>query len=68
MFNAANMSFNTIRENKILAKISEFTVADCILFLYHVNHYPANIVLGQTVPSVIMCDTFILIHSRLILS
>ena len=26
IFNIANMSFNTIRENKILAKISEFTV------------------------------------------
>ena len=25
-FNVANMSFNAIRENKILAKISEFTV------------------------------------------
>ena len=25
-FNVTNMSFNTIRENKILAKISEFTV------------------------------------------
>ena len=25
-FNAANMCFNAIRENKILAKISEFTV------------------------------------------
>ena len=24
-FNVANMSFNAIRENKILAKISEFT-------------------------------------------
>ena len=27
-FNVANMSFNAIRENKILAKISEFTVFD----------------------------------------
>ena len=27
MFDVANMSFNAIRENKILAKISEFTVA-----------------------------------------
>ena len=27
IFNVANMSVNTIRENKILAKISEFTVA-----------------------------------------
>ena len=26
MFYVANVSFNTIRENKILAKISEFTV------------------------------------------
>ena len=26
IFNAANMSFNAIRENKILAKISGFTV------------------------------------------
>ena len=25
IFNVANMSFNAIRENKILAKISEFT-------------------------------------------
>ena len=25
-FNVTNMSFNAIRENKILAKISEFTV------------------------------------------
>ena len=25
-FNVANMSFNAIRENKIIAKISEFTV------------------------------------------
>ena len=32
IFNATNMSFNAIRENKILAKISGFTVhkaADC---------------------------------------
>ena len=28
IFNVANMSFNAIRENKILAKISEFTVMD----------------------------------------
>ena len=27
IFSVANMSFNTIRENKILAKISGFTVA-----------------------------------------
>ena len=27
IFNAANMSFNAIRENKILAKISGFTVS-----------------------------------------
>ena len=27
-FNIANMSFNTIRENKILAKISDFTVVE----------------------------------------
>ena len=26
IFNAANMPFNAIRENKILANISEFTV------------------------------------------
>ena len=26
IFNVANMSFNAFRENKILAKISEFTV------------------------------------------
>ena len=26
-FNVANMSFNAIRENKILTKISEFTVS-----------------------------------------
>ena len=26
-FNVANMSLNAIRENKILAKVSEFTVA-----------------------------------------
>ena len=26
IFNVANMSFNAIRKNKILAKISEFTV------------------------------------------
>ena len=26
IFNVANMPFNAIRENKILAKISEFTV------------------------------------------
>ena len=26
IFKVTNMSFNTIRENKILAKISEFTV------------------------------------------
>ena len=28
IFNFANMSFKAIRENKILAKISEFTVSD----------------------------------------
>ena len=27
-FNASNMYFNAIRENKILAKISEFTVVE----------------------------------------
>ena len=27
ILNVANMSFNAIRENKILAKISEFTVS-----------------------------------------
>ena len=27
IFNMENMSFNAIRENKILAKISEFTVS-----------------------------------------
>ena len=26
IFNVANMSFNAIRQNKILAKISEFTI------------------------------------------
>ena len=29
MFNVANMSFNVIRENNILAKIYEFTVCVC---------------------------------------
>ena len=43
IFNVENMSFNAIRENKILAKISEFTVynkrhkqtsfSDAVLFL-----------------------------------
>ena len=28
IFNFANMSFKAIRDNKILAKISEFTVSD----------------------------------------
>ena len=32
-FYVANMSFNTICENKILAKISEFTVYACIYIL-----------------------------------
>ena len=31
IFNAANMSFNAIRENKILAKVSKFTVK--VIFL-----------------------------------
>ena len=30
IFNVANMPFNAIRENKILAKTSEFTVCTCI--------------------------------------
>ena len=35
-FNVANMSFNTIRENKVLAKISElqFKVEQTILVVY----------------------------------
>ena len=33
IYNVANMSFNVIRENKILAKISEFTVASPISYL-----------------------------------
>ena len=32
IFNVTNMSFNTIRENKILAKISEFTVVTYLSF------------------------------------
>ena len=31
IFYVANMSFNAIRENKILAKISEFTVSEDML-------------------------------------
>ena len=31
IFNVTNMSLNTIRENKILAKISEFTVYAVLL-------------------------------------
>ena len=33
-FYVANMSFNAIRENKILAKISEFTVANFVIIIY----------------------------------
>ena len=37
-FYVANMSFNTIRENKILAKISEFTVfARLIYNFFHLD-------------------------------
>ena len=36
--NVANMSFNTIRENKVLAKISEFTV---VFFIYSMK-YPTS--------------------------
>ena len=35
-FNVANMTFNAIRENKILAKISEFTVVSTLSV--HVDH------------------------------
>ena len=31
IFNVVNMSFNAIRENKILAKISEFTELACFV-------------------------------------
>ena len=33
IFNVANMSFNAIRENKILSKIFEFTVILLLLYL-----------------------------------
>ena len=32
IFNVANMSFNAVRDNKILAKISEFTVTPAQVF------------------------------------
>ena len=31
IFSVANMSFNAIRENKLFAKFSEFTIAHCLL-------------------------------------
>ena len=36
-FYVANMSFNTIREHKILAKISEFTVYATLFYTVQVN-------------------------------
>ena len=46
-FNAANMSFNAtcICENKILAKISEFTV---VLLVLHTNNVMVNVLKFQT--------------------
>ena len=38
-FYVANMSFNAIRENKILAKISEFTVTSNILMSVQHERY-----------------------------
>ena len=35
ILNVANMSFKAIRENKILAKISEFSVYDYFAFLHY---------------------------------
>ena len=46
IFNAANMSLNAIRENKILAKISEFTVEIlflCVLSLYKLWQVTQNL-------------------------
>ena len=37
IFNVAYMSFNAIRENKILAKISEFTVQNSQPYTYCIN-------------------------------
>ena len=51
IFIVANMSFNAIRENKILAKISEFTVIKnsvAELFQGHVPHILAE--LSKAVP------------------
>ena len=41
IFYVENMSFNAIRENKILAKISEFTVL--ILIMQYVHNVWSNI-------------------------
>ena len=46
IFNAANMSLNAIRENKIFAKISEFTVEIlflCVLSLYKLWQVTQNL-------------------------
>ena len=44
IFNVANMSFNAIRGNKILAKISEFTVytkhKPCMIRMHHLIKAP----------------------------
>ena len=37
IFNVANMSFNAIHENNILAKISEFTVYGTMYIMYEVE-------------------------------
>ena len=37
MFSVANMTFNTMRKNKILAKFSEFTVANCYEIMEYIN-------------------------------
>ena len=42
IFNVANMSYNAIRENKIIAKISESTVRRCTYTKIHDDLEPAH--------------------------
>ena len=44
IYNVANMSYSAIRENKILAKISEFTVPNLI---YRLNISKENVKLSS---------------------
>ena len=50
IFNLANMSFNVIRENEILAKISEFTI-------HKVRYYCLTFVTLANKAIVNMCKT-----------